>query len=377
MPRPLRTPALRLALATALLGALTTGTSPALGHGGDRLPAPGRPQVVATALGTVTSLAVRDRHTVAVTRRFPDSVVLVRRGVATVLPEAPVPPGKEILAPFVLTGAAWHRGRLLYASTGQFREIDDTVLLARARTGTHSIVADIGESGHEGRENGDGAHLYGYVDGLEPGCANQILVENPWEQHGVTYHGDLDSGDVSTAARRGTVYVADADANAVLAIDGGGVRTVAVLPPVVAPMTAQSQPSQENIPACALGHRYAFEAYPSDVEVGRDGRLLVTTLPEASRGADLRPLGSLLQIHPRTGRTTILATGLARPVDLAVGSRGEVYVAEASRISVLARGATSVRTWLDVPDVTALERHGQALYATTGDGRLLRIALRR
>ena len=56
------------------------------------------------------------------------------------------------------------------------------------------------------------------------------------------------------------------------------VSTVAALKPVKVKVTA-SRGRGHGLPSCTVGKKFAFEAVPTDVEVGPDGQLYVTSLP--------------------------------------------------------------------------------------------------
>ena len=368
--RPLPTALLGAGLATVLGVLAVAGAGPAAaGRGPDRVPTPGTPRILATGFPGTTSIAVRDRRTVAVASF--DGAQLVSRGTVTSLVgEFPEDDFRHL---FEKSGLAWDGDRLVYTVFGHLREIDGAMLLVRTPDGASTQIADLGETGFEDTVNPDGVNTYGYLGGLSPECEAQFFHDNPFEFHGTVYDGDLDSRPLATAVAGGTVYVADGDANDVLALDADGLRLVAVLPPVVAPMTAEAGPSQENTPECALGHPYAFEPRPSDVEVGRDGTLYVTTRTESPD----RPLGSLYAIDPATGALRVAVGGLVGPHALALGPRGEVYLAEAHRISVVPRGSTTPVPFLDLAGVQTLEVHGKALFLVTPDGDLLRVPIRR
>jgi hypothetical protein len=378
--RPSRHPSSRAALLAtglaALLGGLAVvGAAPAAGRAGDGVPRPGAPELLATDLGSVDSLAVRDRVTAAVAGFGP--IRLVSRGaVSTLVPE---PTSEQSFWFSRFDGLSYDRDRLYLTELGQARETALATVYVRTPDGVLHFAATPGEDGHEGTANPDGINTYGYLGGLPEECAAQFYWDNPWHQYGIVYEGIGHSGPVATAVRRGVVYMADAGANDVVVEDAPevpGHRTVAVFPPVVATMTAEVGGMQEVTPECALGHPYAYEATPTDIEIGRGGDLYVTTLSGGARDDDLRPLGRLYRVDAGTGALTVRADGFDLPRELAIGSRGEVYVAERSRVSVVPRGSSTPRTFLDLAGVTTLEVEAKALYLTTADGDLLRVPLR-
>ena len=372
-PRSSRAALLAAGLVALLGGVAAVGVAPAAARGPDAVPRPGTPQVLATGLDVVFSMAVRDRRTVAVTGFGP--VRLVSRGtVSTLVPELTE---EQVFWFNRFDGLSWDGDRLYLTAHGQVREMALSEVYLRTPDGVVTPVADVGESGHEDRSNPDAVQTYGYLGGLPDECASQFFWENPWEQYGIVYQGMPNSGPVQTAVRRGVLYLADALANDVLVDDGSGVRTLAVLPPMVATMTAEAPGAQEQTPECALGHPYAYEATPTDIEVGRDGDLYVTTLSGGARGPDGQPLGRVYRVDPGTGALTVRADGLDRPRELALGPRGEIYVADRSGVTVVPRGGSTPQPFLALADVTTLEVEGKALYLTTSAGELLRVPLRR
>ena len=124
---------------------------------------------------------------------------------------------------------------------------------------------------------------------------------------------------------------------------------------------------------------YAFEPVPTDVEVGRDGSLYVTTLPGGpeSRGSGAR--GTLWKVTRRPDGTRG-GFGLPGATNLALGKHGEVYVSEffAGEISVVRNGR--VRPYLTLPGVVAVETSASGeLWAGTiggpsGPGTIVKIS---
>ena len=197
-----------------------------------------------------------------------------------------------------------------------------------------------------------------------PDKGNRYGVKNPSQcvsdtleamQFPVSYRGQVDSHAYSVAAFKGGWVVADAGANALFTVtDAGKIRTLAVLPPQ--PLTFdQATAGALGLPDCFLGVTYAFEPVPTDVEVGRDGYLYVTTLPGGPETPALGARGKLWRVNPRTGRATVVASGFVGATNLAIGKRGEFYVAEffGGKITVLNHGKRS--TLVQLPGVVAVE----------------------
>ncbi len=185
----------------------------------------------------------------------------------------------------------------------------------------------------------------------------------------VRYRGLKDSHAYSVASYGNKWIVADAAANDLLLVDGNGrIHTLAVLPRQPLLITADAATSLGLDPACFAGVTYNFESVPTDVEVGRDGFLYVTTLPGGPEEPGLGARGSVYRVNPWTGHVRRIATGFSGATNLALGKHGQIYVAElfGGRISVVRRG--HAYPYVDLPGAVAVEsgRHG-ALWAGTLD----------
>ena len=129
-----------------------------------------------------------------------------------------------------------------------------------------------------------------------------------------------------------------------------------------------------------VGVTYNFESVPTDVEVGRDGWLYVTTLAGGPESPAFGARSSVYRVNPRNGQVKLVATGLAGATNLALHN-GKIYVAEffAGRISVIKNGQP--KPYLTLPGVVSMEsgsgRH-PSLYAgtfgsDTGPGTIVKI----
>lgn len=170
-----------------------------------------------------------------------------------------------------------------------------------------------------------------------------------------SYKGQVDSHAYSVAAVRGGWVVADAGANALFSVTNKGkIRTLAVLPPQPFTFDAASAAALE-LPDCVVGVTYAFESVPTDVEVGRDGFLYVTTLPGGPETPVLGARGKLWRVNPYTGKAKVIASGFLGATNLAIGKHGEFYVAElfGGKITKLSHGKRS--TFVNLPGVVAVE----------------------
>lgn len=185
----------------------------------------------------------------------------------------------------------------------------------------------------------------------------------------VSENGHIDSHAYSVAAFHGGWIVADAGANVLWRIDWKGrIRTLSVLPPQPAVITAEAA-AEFHLPDCVVGVRYAFEPVPTDVEVGRDGMLYVTTLPGGPESAALGARGAVWRVDPWSGKATKIARGFLGATNLALGKHGTIYVAElfGGRVSVVKHGAP--HPYVSLPGVVAVESdgHGGLWAATLGN----------
>lgn len=233
------------------------------------------------------------------------------------------------------------------------------------------------------------ADTHAYEQAHNPDQVNTYGVANPSAcvagelakfQPTPSYTGGPDSHAYSVAAWGNGWVVADAGANALFAVSSSGrIRTLAVLPPQPAPITAAFA-DKYGLDHCVVGVVYAFEPVPTDVEVGRDGSLYVTTLPGGDEGPELGARGAVWRVDPRSGRAHRVAGGLLGATNLALGRHGEIYVSElfGGQISVIRRGRAT--PYLPLPGVVAVETSasGQLWAATLGSeagpGTIVRIS---
>ena len=105
---------------------------------------------------------------------------------------------------------------------------------------------------------------------------------------------------------------------------------------------------------------------PTDIEVGPDGQLYVTSLPGGPEDPTFGLNGRILKIDPATGKATTVVDGLLSPTGVAVASNGDIYVAQLFRgvISKIKAGGHKARTYLAVPFPAALEVTPTGLLAT-------------
>lgn len=263
------------------------------------------------------------------------------------------------------SGVATSRKALAYTST----TTDETTFTNTAasleiqyRWGKH-VHADT--LAFENANNPDQVNTYG----IENPTACQDALLQPIG--GASYTGQVDSHAYSVASWRDKWVVADAGGNDLLLVDGHGrIRTLAVLPPQEATITQAFL--DENFPpgvdtSCLVGATYGFEPVPTDVEVGSDGYLYVTTLPGGAEDDSLGARGAVWRVSPWTGRIHKIADGLAGATNLAL-SHGKIYVTELFGGQVSVIKGHHARPYVALPGAVSIEagRHG-SLYVGTLD----------
>ncbi len=214
---------------------------------------------------------------------------------------------------------------------------------------------------YEKKANPDGKFQYGFLK-----TPKSCLAQLPEEFGPGTYSGVKETHSYAVASAAGVDYVADAGANAILALDAtGAFRTVAALKPVKVKVTPAAARGA-HLPSCIVGKKYALEAVPTDIEYGPDGQLYVTSLPGGPEDGSLGLNGRVLKIDPATGHVSTVVGGLLSPTGVAVTSTGDIYVAQLFRgvISKIAAGSHKARTYLKVPMPAAVEVTPTGLLAT-------------
>jgi DNA-binding beta-propeller fold protein YncE len=230
-------------------------------------------------------------------------------------------------------------------------------------------LADL--AGHEREKNPDGGQHYGFGPDVPEACLAEWPAFPP-----ARYQGGVDSNPYAVAKRDGKAYIADAGANAILEVDieTGDVDTLAVLPPrpVVIPAGTRIPVDMEGttveVPACVVGHEYAFEPVPTDLEFGPDGRLYVTSLPGGPEDPSLGARGAIFRVNPSTGSTHVWAEDILSPTGLAIADDGDVYVASLFGNEIIEFDASTCdrSQFLAIEGPAAVEIRGTALYATAG-----------
>jgi hypothetical protein len=263
------------------------------------------------------------------------------------------------------SGVASSWKALAYTSTTSdpdtFENVASSVEI-QYRSGAHAHADTLA---FEKAENPDSVNTYGIADPTP--CQSELLAP----LGGANYTGLIDSHAYSVASWGRTWLLADAGGNDLLAIDGhGNISTVAVFPAQQIQVTqafldANFPPDVDT--SCLVGATYGFEPVPTDVEVGPNGFVYVTTLPGGAEDDTLGANGAVWRVNPWTGEVKKIASGLLGATNLAL-SDGKIFVTElfAGRVSQV-RGH-HVKPFVDLPGAVSIEagRHG-TLYAGTLD----------
>lgn len=350
---------MRLALRTALIplapvAALAVAVAPAAAHA-PAAPPPQEPTVAVDGLFTPLSFDVTPRGDLYVAQAFAGVLTHVtKEGEQHVV--AVAAEGSSVGAVSVSGGTVtWaERADEDFVVTG-------SLLHRLAADGTMTTVDILA---YEVAANPDSVNTYG-IQGLTDECVAAIPEEvAPFV---LPYSGLPDSNPYGSVTVGTTTYVADAGANAVLAVSADGViSTVAVLPAV--PITVTGAAAEGlGLPDCAVGLEYWAEPVPTDVEVGRDGWLYVTSLPGGPEDDSLGANGAVYRVDPATGAVELVARGFLGATNLAVAPNGTIYVTElfGGRVSAISRTGEIV-TVAELVMPAAVEWQKGRLYVSTG-----------
>ena len=197
--------------------------------------------------------------------------------------------------------------------------VHGATVMRRSWKGDRTAVANLGK--FEKAENPDGDVTYGAAD-----VSEECLAEFPTgpEAPPPVYDGIVESHPYGTAAVGKQAYVADAAGNSILRVRRNGtVEAVAVLPPVPVEITEELA-AGVGFPECSIGHDYLFEPVPTDVEMGPDGLLYVTSLPGGPEDGTVP--GGVFSVDPESGEVANVASGLISATGLDVAPNGDIYV---------------------------------------------------
>jgi len=310
------------------------------------------PEVVADALVSALSVAVADDGTVYVSQNFASTITQVA-------------PGGEPEPIFADEG---HREVGGLSVAGDVLTFTTTSLDGPPSAHVHTLTP-----GNEGREeteiadtwafekaqNPDGRTTYG-ISRLSKSCRKDI----PRRLRAVVlpYRGIKESHPYATTSIGDTTYVADAAANAIFSVDGSEtISTVAVLPPVKVQVTKRFRKSM-RLPKCTQGKVYKGEPVPTDVEVGPDGNLYVTTLGGGL--GESMPVGALYKITT-AGTVTKEAGRLMSPTGVGISNTGTAYVSMLFADTVLTAPLVGEpSTFAEIPFPGDVEIEGDSVYVT-------------
>ncbi|KAE8764739.1 ScyD/ScyE family protein [Georgenia thermotolerans] len=376
-------PSSRLVCAALAGGLLLAGlATPAAAHSGKPSPKPSKPpasEKLTDGMSQPLSVAIDHDGTAYITQGMFDEsgmtgmLTQLKKGKRT---DVVTVPGAEIAAASVRNGVVTYaESRTPSPEPGSEPDPNapppSALIKQIDRKGKTRTLVDLWA--FEEKHNPDAGVTYGF-QGISDACAAEL----PPEVGPATHPGIVESHPyASTTLPSGDVLVADAAANAVLKVSPKGrTSVVAVLPPAAVTVTADMA-GQFGLPDCAVGLTYLAEPVPTDVEMGMDGMLYVTSLPGAP--GEMGPNGSVFRVNPWNGSVKRVATGFVGATDLAVTPWGDIYVTElfGGQVSVLPRGSSQARTFFQADLPSAVEWQAGTLYVTTGglmgpDGALLR-----
>lgn len=209
----------------------------------------------------------------------------------------------------------------------------------------------------ETENNYDADNEYGFQD-LPEDCVAELPAD--LREFLLPRGGEVYSHPFATAVSESGryVYVADAGANAVWTVDTWDDDVDAtVLDPVPTLATAELRDSLAAqgiaLPECVLGYTFNSEPVPTDIELGPDGLLYLTSLPGIPEDPTL---GSVRSFDPDSGDIEIVVSGLTSPTGLAFDRYGNLFVTElfANRISIVPAGSDEAELFTD-----ATQPHGR------------------
>jgi len=337
-------------------------------------PPPPGPTTLAQGLVGPLHLSVGSGKTVTVSQEFASLLTNVGKKSTTTLYDG----GPE----WDVAGVD-NRGSKVYFLESQGADSQGTPPLAGSlkvidpRGNVRTITDQIGAYETSANPDGDVAYGLSAADAAaNPGCVAQ-LAAIPFP---ASYTGEVDSHPYSLAVVGNTAYIADAGSNGVLAVDlrTGAIRNLAVLPPRPAVITPEAG-AVFGLTDC-VGLTYAFEPVPTDIELGPDGWLYVSSLPGGPEHPSLGARGAVFQVSPTSGATKVYADGLLTPTGLTLDRAGNVYFASlfGEGVYKIAAGSRAVSLVLPATNAADVEVSGPTLYATTdafGNGTLISVRL--
>ncbi|WP_243056873.1 ScyD/ScyE family protein [Nocardioides sp. SR21] len=330
-------------VAAAALALLSTSFAPAA-HAAE-------PEVVVDGLVSVLSTAVAADGTVYASQNFMSTITKVAPGGETT--DIYADEGQREVGALSVAGDV-----LTFATTQQEGQPADARIYTLTPDGEGLAQDEIANTwAFEKAKNPDGKTKYG-VFGLSKSCKKQM--PKPMRKFVLPHGGIKESHPYATATSGDTTYVADAAANAIFAIDESGISTLAVLPPVKVKVNKTLRKGL-GLPKCADGKTYKGEAVPTDVEVGPDGNLYVTTLGGAA--GEAMPVGALYRVTT-AGAVTEMAPGLMSPVGVAFDGTTALISMLFPGIVLAAPLGGEPTTFAELPFPGDVEVAGDSVYVT-------------
>lgn len=358
----MRRPLILTTAAALAIGALTVVAAPA--NAAPKAPRPGPPTVLAEHLVGPLTFDLSADGTITVGQSFLGEVTRIAGGSSETLSQGPDSTGVSVLGPTV----TWSE------RAGDEFSIFGSWLKSSGPDGDTSIDLLAWEQEH----NPDGDSWYGFEE-ISDECAATLP---PFVD--ARYQGKVDTHAYGTLTLADATYVADAGMNAVLEVVGDEVSTLAVLPPLPLVVTDEMRVVGEGpegpvlLDECVVGLTFDAEPVPTDVEMGTDGMLYVSTLPGAP-GLGF-PTGSVYRVDPVSGEFWLVASGFAGATGLAVAPNGTIYVTEmfGGKVSAIARDG-SVSTFVEVDSPAGVEWQSGKVVVSAGvfgDGRIVSYPVR-
>lgn len=350
-------------LASAAVMVSPTAANPSAVHAEEREAA--APTVLARHLVGPLSLAVNQEGVAFVSQNFGGPIVRIEPGHRT----------REVVpASAAELGGVSRRGRTTtFVVTGESTPEVAVSSLKTVVRGEVRRVAKLGTA--ETNRNPDSHVEYGFTE-LAQECADQI---DPDTFGPPTHTGVIESHPYGTAKIGATTYVADAAANVIWAVNPDAAKRIRVLSllPAIPAVVTEELAGQFGLPDCTIGETFLAEPVPTDVEVGPDGMLYVSTLAGEVPGA-----GEVYRIDPADGTATPVVDGLSSATGLAVAPGGDIYVAQlfANVIVRFPSGGGDPEQFATVNQPAAVEYRNGFLYGTYNvlsgpSGKLARWAL--
>ena len=315
-----------------------------------------------------------NKNGIAVAQSFALTISKIRNnGTVKDLTTEPGSPDASDVAGVLLT----KRG--VYYTTTNFEQAKSRLRFV-SNTGKKHTIAVL--SDHEQSANPDQGTNYGFKS-IGNNCENQWnQVDSDPDTPGIQpapaqYTGLVDSHPYALAkGPGGGWYVAEAAGNDILWVSPSGhVETVAVLKPQPT-MITQDIADAAGYPDCVVGKKYFFEPVPTDVQV-RGEKLIVSLLPGGPEDPSFGARGKVVRVDPRTGTSSVIASGFVTATNVAVGPHGRIFVANlfANTISKINR-AGGVSEYAQRVQPASVDWFGGHLYVADhafGNGRVVQL----